>query len=422
MHKLLGDFVEARSHYNVAMRIYAKVVGRDHASYAMTLHNLGSLNKSQIHFDTTLKATERLSLVETALEYLEEALEIRDAELGPEHPYTVATRSAIGSTLAAQVLHQHKMVVSSNEAGTTTSAEAARAAKRASVAATATDNGSTNGSGREILTLPTPSELVTSTADASNEESSSTPASHTQHQQRQYISLNPDDITKAQWKAAEDHLREALQTAIDNPRGKRISGIVGSGGGGSKKKHKKKGGKSKNNQQRDNAGSSGHSGVIETLSAASAGQNLAVFLKSMAMTSNPYDMSKLQEAKDLYEQVQRVRSKLLPMTTTAVTISTGGHGGRQQRQSQSLHPDLYATKFSLAELLEVMGDEETANAIRQEILDTYHPGAGTGTADSELSHHDDDNDCESENVNDMKGTKQVVMVERTKANSNQPER
>ena len=37
------------------------------------------------------------------------------------------------------------------------------------------------------------------------------------------------------------------------------------------------------------------------------------------------------------------------------------------------HPDLYATKFSLAELLETMGDEEAANVVRQEIIDTYDP-------------------------------------------------
>ena len=64
------------------MRIYASIVGRDHASYAMTLHNLGNLNKTQVHFDTSLKATERLSLVEIALDYLQEAYAIRIAELG----------------------------------------------------------------------------------------------------------------------------------------------------------------------------------------------------------------------------------------------------------------------------------------------------------------------------------------------------
>jgi Tfp pilus assembly protein FimV len=32
---------------------------------------------------------------------------------------------------------------------------------------------------------------------------------------------------------------------------------------------------------------------------------------------------------------------------------------------------LYATKHSLAELLEATGDSEAANALRQEIIDTY---------------------------------------------------
>jgi tetratricopeptide (TPR) repeat protein len=110
MQKQLGDFIEARRHYNAALRIYAKVVGRDHASYAMTLHNLASLNKAQVHFDTSLKATERLSLVETALDYFEEALAIRRVELGPDHPLTIATQSSLGTTLADQVLNQHRQV------------------------------------------------------------------------------------------------------------------------------------------------------------------------------------------------------------------------------------------------------------------------------------------------------------------------
>ena len=406
MHKLLGDFVEARSHYNVAMRIYANVVGRDHASYAMTLHNLGSLNKSQIHFDTTLKATERLSLVENALEYLEEALEVRMAELGPEHPHTVATKSAIGSTLAAQVLHQHKMVVSSAEASTTTSAEAAKAAARkkstdtGSSSSGSNDNKASNTDGRrhENLILPPASTSSSSSttidhvcSDADGESfPERTPSNHSgqQHQQqRQYISLNPDDITQAQWKAAEEHLREALQISIDNPRGKRINSGAG-GGGGAKKNQKKKGGKKKHRQQQQSTNNSG--GRIETLSAASAGQNLAVFLKSMATTSNPYDTTKLEEAKELYEQVQRVRSKLLPSS------SRGGGGGG------GLHPDLYATKFSYAELLEVMGDEETANAIRQEILDTYEPGSSSNS-----SPIDDEKDGPT--------TKKEVVIEKTKA-------
>eukprot|EP00934_Nitzschia_sp_Nitz4_P004368 Nitzschia sp. Nitz4//scaffold24_size164493//95852//97165//NITZ4_002333-RA/size164493-processed-gene-0.234-mRNA-1//-1//CDS//3329544129//4358//frame0 len=266
MQKLLGDFVEARRHYTAAMRIYAKVVGRDHASYAMTLHNLGNLNKAQVHFDTSLKATERLNLVETALEYFEEAWAIRKAELGNDHPLTIATRSSYGSTLAAQVLHQHRHV----------------------------QQGS-NGS------------------------------------KPKYVSLNPEAVTRQGWDEAEQHLRQAMEASVSNPRGKTVS---------NKKKKKKSPPKS------------GKKGEIQTLSAAAAAQNLAVFLKSRAMTSDPYDQDMLEEAKKLYEQVQQVRSQLLPSLQ---------------------HPDLVATKFSLAELLEVMGDEETANTIRQEILDDYEP-------------------------------------------------
>ena len=76
----------------------------------------------------------------------------------------------------------------------------------------------------------------------------------------------------------------------------------------------------------------------------------------------------LQEAKDLYEKAQEVRSQLLPFD----------------------HPDLYATKYSLAELLDVLAAppsagetseeeeerqkyEDAANALRQEIIDTYDP-------------------------------------------------
>ncbi|VEU42813.1 unnamed protein product [Pseudo-nitzschia multistriata] len=309
MHKLLGNFTEARQHYVAAMRVYASVCGRDHASYAMTLHNLGNLNKSQVHFDASLKATDRLSLVESALEYLEEAYAVRIAELGVEHPHTIATRSAIGSTLAAQVLYQHKLVENNTEG----------------------------------------SEKI----------------------RKQYVALNPQQITEQQWRAAEEHLRESLQTAIDNPRGKQIKNNQHRK---NSNKFRKNGGGVKHIKQLQNKipGNPGSSFSITTLSAASAAQNLAVFLKSLAMTmdeDSPGRKYNLYEAKDLYENVQQVRTQLLP----------------------SDHPDLYATKYSLAELLEVLAavpssgegtdkeqeerqrHQESADALRQEIIDTYDP-------------------------------------------------
>ena len=169
MHKLLGNFDESRHDYRAALSIYKNVVGDDHASYASALHNLGNLNLSQIHFDESLKATDRLSLIEQAAKFLERAWTIRKDELGEDHPHTVASRSSWGSTLAAQILHYHK-----------------------------------------ASTLTTKSGAVS----------------------QQYVSLLSADVTRQGWEAAEEHLRQALQTAIEKPRG---PGIVAEGGKNSKK-------------------------------------------------------------------------------------------------------------------------------------------------------------------------------------------
>ena len=113
--KQLGYFDEARRDYNAAKSIYSATVGRDHQSYAAALHNVAVLNHQQVHVDTSLRATDRLGLVETALDALQAAHRIRSAELGPDHPHTVATRSRWGATLAAQVLHHHKMQASGKQ-------------------------------------------------------------------------------------------------------------------------------------------------------------------------------------------------------------------------------------------------------------------------------------------------------------------
>lgn len=306
MQKLLGDFGEARQHYSQAMRIYGKVVGRDHASYAMTLHNLGTLSKTQIHFDTSLKATERMALVEQALEQLEEAWAIRKVELGEEHPHTIASRSGYGSTLAAQVLHQHKLVEGK------------------------------------------PNDSISQSATTSSEDDGQPKA---QHQLRRYVALGPQTVTDKGWDAAEEHLRKALETSIYNPRGRSVQK-----------------GKKKNNNKNQNAKTGDSVSEIETLSSAAAAQNLAVFLKSRAMTEIPYHEGRLNEAHALYSQVEYVRTQLLP----------------------EKHPDLYATKYSLAELLEAMGEEEKANKLRQDIVDTYDPPSEEELAKQERSDEEDD--------------------------------
>ncbi|CAJ1957086.1 unnamed protein product [Cylindrotheca closterium] len=338
MQKLLGDFGEARQHYSRAMRIYGKVVGRDHASYAMTLHNLGTLSKSQIHFDTSLKATERLSLVEQALEQLEEAWEIRKVELGEEHPLTVASRSGYGSTLAAQVLHQHKLVELKPD----------------------DDSISLSQSTTSTTTA------ATTTEGESSDEFKSKPKS--QHQQRRYVALGPQTVTDKGWNAAEEHLRESLVTSIYNPRGRSVQ---------------QKGNKKKKKQPKKQSKKEDIASEIETLSAAAAAQNLAVFLKSRAMTEVPYNEDRLQEAHALYSQVEYVRTQLLP----------------------EKHPDLYATKYSLAELLEAMGEEDKANALRQEIVDTYDP-----PSEEELAKQEADEKEEESSSPDM-----VVKIDKTMA-------
>ena len=64
---------------------------------------MGMLYKTQCMLDESLTAMERLSLTEQAIEFLEQALAVRIAELGNEHPHSVASQSALGSTIASQL-------------------------------------------------------------------------------------------------------------------------------------------------------------------------------------------------------------------------------------------------------------------------------------------------------------------------------
>lgn len=302
LQKLLGDFIEARASYEAARRIYRRsALGMDHQSYATTLHNLGNLNRHQIHLDETLSATDRLGLVEDALEYLKQAHAIRLAELGPLHPHTVTSRSAWGATLAVQILHQHK--------------------------------------------------LTETAAKEGNHE-----------RKRFYVSLLPTELTENAWEAAAEHLTAALETAVQHPRGTTVTRAL---------------------NQRDNAAKplrpsieqAAKESPLPTLSAAAAAQNLAVFYKTRATTVTPHNETWLREAEKLYKQVLIVQAVIL----------------------HDKHPDMYATKHSLAELLQALGDEETANALRQEMVDTYDPPPAPPREDtpldevevSQTSHHRD---------------------------------
>lgn len=143
----------------------------------------------------------------------------------------------------------------------------------------------------------------------------------------------PSKLTKQRWEAAEEHLRQALKTATDNPRGQQVKNVK----------------------------------RITTLSAASAAQNLAVFLKAQGTeilndeTTKVVDGDAVAEAKQLYEQALHVRVELL----------------------HEAHPDVAATKFSLAELMATLGDDKGANALREEIMETYGIREGDAPNDDE---------------------------------------
>jgi tetratricopeptide (TPR) repeat protein len=296
IHKLLGNFIESRRQYKKALAVYKETVGDDHASYATVLHNLGLLCYSQMHFDENLSMEDRLGLLEQAIDHLSTAYRIRLDERGPAHPHTVASRSSWGSCLATKILQQ------------------------CNAAAAAAASTTTTGS----------SATATSVSD---------------------------ELTQAAWEAALEHLRQALQTAVQHPRGPSIAPPENASTGKKRKQQQQSRQKSKGSES-----TTKNKSGIQTLSAAAAGQNLAIYLKARATTNTSaaaatmekqsvQNQTWLQEAYDLYRDVLAVRKQLLPAD----------------------HPDLYATKYSLAELLQALGDTEAANVLRQEILDTIDP-------------------------------------------------
>lgn len=283
LQKLLGLYKDSKRHFHEALRIYGRVVGKDHASYATALHNLANLHRAQITLDEEMSGLERMQLHEECVSYLEEAYTIYQVELGKQHPHTIACRSHWGSTIASQVLLQQQQLQQQQQ------------------------------------------QSQTGTLTASK----------------------PSKWTRKRWEAAEEHLRAALETATQHPRGKEAEVEV-------------------------DASSSGNHAPIRTLSAALAAQNLAVFLKTRAAaaeaakivvssesqeeepkldpsTFSLQSLEWLDEAQSLYEQSLHVRRKLL----------------------QESHPEVVATNFSLAELLSLRGEEDAANALREEIMEAY---------------------------------------------------
>jgi tetratricopeptide (TPR) repeat protein len=422
MNKSLGRYNDAKEAYHESLRIYGEVCGKDHASYAAALSNLGMLERgramesegsssesndvdessgnesTKTETEKKMSAMERMRLNDSAIEYLDESYRIRLAELGPDHPHTVSSRSQLGAAMAASVITERRGMIS----------------------------GLVEVELRKL-------KHIKNVRNSSDMET--------------YV---PEAIAKAA-SGVEEHLRGALDTAVRNPRGESVqplmyislgssSGNDDAGGSGNNasskstgnkgltlpsrreskegmsKKEKKKLGKEKirdkrranamalhagvGNESSDDADddeSDNHDSVVDgggkdkllmsvqgvaakvsTLSAATSAQNLAVFLKNysdwtrLSLLDEKGDTTQrreglnqtVQEARHLYESALHVRSSILPPH----------------------HPDVIATKFSLAELLdsplamartgttvEPAGlDNARANQLREEILNAYN--------------------------------------------------
>jgi hypothetical protein len=175
-----------------------------------------------------------------------------------------------------------------------------------------------------------------------------------------------EEKTQASWDLAEEHVRAAFRIAVKTPRGTRVppdveGGQANDNSSSDKYMHpshsKIQGQKHKPRDEtlRKRREDPGGETTIQTISAAAAAQNLAVFLKTKATfikqstQTNTDMMEAYMEAKNLYLGSLRVRKALLG----------------------DAHPDTVTTKFSLAELLEILGDADGARNLREDILKAY---------------------------------------------------
>ncbi|KAL3779205.1 hypothetical protein HJC23_006019 [Cyclotella cryptica] len=447
MHKCLGNYHDAKEAYEQALQIYGQVCGKDHGSYAAALSNLGmlergrvleqldddedsahtesSLMEAQNHTDerrdyntdngaassqkTKLSSLERLQLNELAIEYFDEAYRIRLAELGSTHPHTIASRSQLGSAMAYSVIMERRNKLSSAAGKGGLIEKELRTMKHQYAV--------TNEAEMENY-IP----LAVARAASKSMETSS-------------------KLTRRRWEAAEEHLRGALTTAVEDPRGESVNpleylpiaddtdagvGAVSTGKGlfvkdrSLSKKDRRKAAKDAKREKRLANANALHSmpgdsstnihgnmnkiaiqGVarkVTTLSAATAAQNLAVFLKNysdwlrLSLLDDPSKYSD-SEASHLPQQQQQ-RGEQLRLLSKVIQEARHLYEASLHVRTQLLaphHPDVVATKFSLAELLDapkegllgtylgdgvsVVGGESDgrrANALREEILSAYN--------------------------------------------------
>jgi tetratricopeptide (TPR) repeat protein len=283
IHHSHGNYSEALTTAQSVLELSMEHFGRDHPSTASAFNNVGLMHKL-------------LGNYKEARNNYHDALRVYGDVCGKDHSSYAASLHNIAVLNTSQChldesLTQMERLTLNEQA--LEYAEDAWTIRRAELGPT------------HPLTLASQTHLGSSLADMVLQQASRSSGSKTK-------------MTERRWEQAEDHLRQAMNTAISNPRGKAIEDT-------SRQK-------------------------ITTLFAAAAAQSLAVFLKAKAtVDEHSKDEDGLAEAKALYDQILLVRNELL----------------------EPLHPDIVATKFSMAELLQALGQEDEANTIRQELMDDY---------------------------------------------------
>ena len=360
MYKMMGNYDLALKQYQLALQIYADIVGKDHASYAAALNNIGNLYRAQaIQTITQESDDEESNAIDTkntdnlqqallpsiylnrlALECFHQAYQIRNVELGPQHVHTVTSQSNLGGTLAALIVQEETY-------------------KRMQAM-------------KKVMT-----------ADK-EQPSTDSPPILDETKYSSFMIASNDPTPTSPWDLAEVHLRSAFRTAVQNPRGRIVLDVNPTNTQQSNtpsllpKKDRSKGKKERRKdvkehksmlrqrtadmeEEEEEEKENGTFGdfTIQTASAAAAAQNLAVFLKTKAdfEKNNSTQTALLNHMEEYYAQ--------------AKTLYLGSLRVRKMVLGDS-HPDTIATKFSLAELLDVLGDVDGAKLLREEIVDAYH--------------------------------------------------
>ena len=358
MNRMLGEYELSRASYHDALTIYEGIVGEDHANYAAALNNLGVLDRSQAAIDDNLTFLEKMNYTDRAVEYFESALKIREVELGLEHVHTVTSRSSLGGAIAAQVIQTEVLRQKQRRRK-----EEARRAKAESKDKNSNDD------------------------DDDDDDDDDVKFEKDEEEGRNIVTK----YSNKKWKMAETNLRDALRMAIDNPRGQMISISTKPLGGPSKpkggtarqrrmaaQKNQNKEETEADEQRKDGSSKKENKTAmmptylfetlfgmgdtsIKTASSALAAQNLAVFLKTRGdlISSSKASGEQTEETLDSGD-----------MYAEAKNLYIGSLRVRTQLKGDS-HPDTVSTKFSLAELIDNLGDEEGANKLRQELIDVY---------------------------------------------------